>query len=95
MRKIVNIIKTFSIDNEDDGSVRFNKKDSIIGFIVILCLFIYATFMTLNSMKVLFSFILFSYLMIITFSFLLFTIFLWLYNKPKNNISKKKSFWNL
>ena len=84
---LINKIKTFSNDlDKDYGNGKNNKKDSIIGFIVFLCVFIYSTFMTFNSSNKVYILISFTYLMAITFTTLLIIIFWYLFYNSKNNI---------
>jgi len=88
---IINDIKSFcnGLDKEY-GSGKNNKKDSIIGFLVFLCVFIYSSFMSYNSLNKILILIPFIYLMVITFTTLLIIIFECLYYSPKNNIENKK-----
>lgn len=89
--RLINKIKIFSNDLDKwYGSGKNNKKDSIIGFIVFLFVFIYSTFMTFNSSNKVFILIPFVYLMVITFTTLSIIIFDCLYYSPKNNIENKK-----
>lgn len=88
---LINKIKTFSNDlDKDYGNGKNNKKDSIIGFIVFLCVFIYSTFMTFNSSNKVYILISFTYLMAITFTTLLIIIFWYLFYNSKNNIENRK-----
>ena len=92
---IIKKIETY-INNLDReyGSGKNNKKDSIIGFIVFLCVFIYSTFMAYNSLNKVFILIPFIYLMVITFSTLIIIFLESLYYCPNNNLEniKKKTF---
>lgn len=89
--RLTNKIKTFSNDlDKKYGNGKNNKKDSIIGFIVFLCVFIYSTFMAFNSLNKAFILIPFIYIMAITFLVLLIDILWCLYSSTKNNIENKK-----
>lgn len=88
---IINKIKKFNSDlDREYGSGKNNKKDTIIGFTVFLCVFIYSTFMVFNSLNKLFILLSFIYSMAITFSALMIIILGYLYYNPKNNIKNKK-----
>lgn len=88
---VINKIKKFNNDlDREYGSGKSNKKDTTIGILIFVCLFIYSTFMAFNNLNKLFILIAFVYLMAISFSALMILFLGWLYYSPSNNIENKK-----
>ena len=87
------IEKTISNLDKYYGGGKYNKKDTLIGSIIITCMLVYFTFMSFKSINISLLFIPFIYFTILTFSILLTILIGFLFDNPKNiNSNKKKKY---